>query len=226
MLLSQIRRADGSIGTVIRNGTEAALLSGVTDLPDLARLAIRQGNSLTRQIARQPLGPALDLPGLRAEGRLLPVLTLPDPGRLQPSCAEGNGVHLAELFLFGPTGAGFRLGAALVLLGRGAPLPGPELQPEPLPVGQGALLRVLAGGQPRSEVRLVVNPTLKPLPAGKPGDGLIHSLTALSGLSLRPLRAGEAIAVEIDGFGLPLQISATSVPVLRPAAEPSGTGAG
>lgn len=217
MLLSQIRRADGAIGTVIRNGTEAALLGGVSDLLDLARHAMEQGLSLAQQIARQPLGRALDLPGIRAEGRLLPVLTLPAPGQLHLSGARGNGAHLAELFLFGPTGAAFRLGAALVLVGKGGATLGPELQPDPLPAGQGALLRVTAHDRPRSEVRLAVNPAPKPLPTGKPGDGLIHLATAMSGLPLTP--TADPLVVEIDGFGLPLQIPPASAPILHPPLE-------
>lgn len=139
MLLSQIQLDGGQTGVVVRDGTEAALLGGVGTMLELALLAMAEGRSLRDQIARQPLGPAVDIAALFGQGRFLPPLTHPDPARLHigrvgkgqhpgngtalvrpgatltfPATAELYTPRLAGLHVAGHGGALFRLGFALV----------------------------------------------------------------------------------------------------------------
>ena len=81
MLMSQISR-DGGIAVVVRDGTEAAEVRGATSTHALAMEAATTGRTLAQVIAAHGLGPAVDLPRVAAEGRLLLPITHPDPAHL------------------------------------------------------------------------------------------------------------------------------------------------
>lgn len=82
MLLSQIVQPDGSIGVVLRDGSEAALIRGAAGTYALAQKAVASGRSLAAVIAEHGLGDAVDLPRLADEGRLTLPVTHPDPAHM------------------------------------------------------------------------------------------------------------------------------------------------
>ena len=82
MLLSQIIQPDGSIGVVLREGSEAALIKGADSTYALALKAASSGRSLAAVIAEHGLGDAVDLPRMADEGRLALPITHPDPAHL------------------------------------------------------------------------------------------------------------------------------------------------
>ena len=82
MLLSQIIQPDGSIGLVLREGSEAALIKGADSTYALALKAASSGRSLAAVIAEHGLGDAVDLPRMADEGRLALPITHPDPAHL------------------------------------------------------------------------------------------------------------------------------------------------
>lgn len=82
MLISQIKRADGLLAVVAREGSEAAIVKGAASVYALASEAIASGRSLAATIAAHGLGEAVDLPRLLAEGRVLLPVTHPDPAHL------------------------------------------------------------------------------------------------------------------------------------------------
>ena len=79
MLISQIIHPDGSLGVVLREGSEAALVKGADSTYALALKAASSGCSLAAVIAEHGLGDAVDLPRMADEGRLALPLTHPDP---------------------------------------------------------------------------------------------------------------------------------------------------
>lgn len=81
MLLSQIRTDEG-VAVVAREGTEAAIVRGAASTYALAMEAIESGRSIADVIAARGLGPAVDLVGLAAEGRLLLPIQHPEPGHM------------------------------------------------------------------------------------------------------------------------------------------------
>ncbi len=82
MLLSQIVRPDGSVGVVLRDGPEAALIRGADSTYALAMQAATTGRSLAGVIAEHGLGDAVDLPRLADEGRMTLPVTHPDPAHM------------------------------------------------------------------------------------------------------------------------------------------------
>ena len=82
MLLSQIIRLDGSIGVVLRDGSEAALVRNTDSTYALALKAASTGRSLAAVIAEHGLGEAVDLVRLADEGRLALPITHPDPAHM------------------------------------------------------------------------------------------------------------------------------------------------
>ena len=79
MLLSQISYPDGTIGVVLREGSEAALVKGAASTYALALKAASSGRSLAAVIAEHGLGDAVDLPRMAEDGRLILPITHPDP---------------------------------------------------------------------------------------------------------------------------------------------------
>ena len=57
MLLSQILDAQGNCAVVVRNGSEAGVLKGVSSTYQLVMDAIRRGQSLTERIRSPRTGP-------------------------------------------------------------------------------------------------------------------------------------------------------------------------
>ncbi|TNC70374.1 AraD1 family protein [Rubellimicrobium roseum] len=82
MLLSQIRRPDGGVGVVARDGSEAALVKGAASVRDLAIEALAAGRGLAETVAAHGLGEAVDLVAMAEEGRLLAPIHHPDPAHL------------------------------------------------------------------------------------------------------------------------------------------------
>lgn len=82
MLLSQIRRPEGGVGVVARDGSEAALVKDAESVRDLALEALAQGRSLAETVAAHGLGEAVDLMAVAEEGRLLAPIHHPDPAHL------------------------------------------------------------------------------------------------------------------------------------------------
>ena len=82
MLLSQIIRPDGTIGVVLRDGSEAALVRGAESTYALALKAASSGRSLSAVIAEHGLGEAVDLARLADEGRVALPVTHPDPAHM------------------------------------------------------------------------------------------------------------------------------------------------
>jgi hypothetical protein len=94
MLLSQFKRADGSVAVVCREGTEAAVVKGAESTYALALKAANGGRSLSAVIAEHGLGEAVDLPRLAAEGRLILPIHHPDAAHLH---VTGTGLtHLGS----------------------------------------------------------------------------------------------------------------------------------
>lgn len=84
MLISQVRDGDG-VAVVVRDGSEAAIVTGATGTYALAMAATAEGLSLADIVARRGLGPAVDLAALTADGQMLLPLTHPDPARMHLS---------------------------------------------------------------------------------------------------------------------------------------------
>ncbi len=82
MLISQIRRPDGQLQVVARDGAEAAVVRGAASTYALAQEAIAAGQGLTQVIAAHGLGEAVDLMGLLEAGRVALPITHPDPAHL------------------------------------------------------------------------------------------------------------------------------------------------
>ena len=82
MLISQIFHPDGSLGVVLRDGSEAALVKGANSTYALALKAASSGRSLAAVIAEHGLGDAVDLPRMADEGRLALPVTHPDPAHM------------------------------------------------------------------------------------------------------------------------------------------------
>ncbi len=82
MLLSQMRRPDGSLAVILRDGSEAAVVKGAASTYALALEAAATGQNLAAVIATHGLAEAVDLPALAAEGRLTLPITHPDPAHL------------------------------------------------------------------------------------------------------------------------------------------------
>ena len=82
MLLSQIRRSDGTLAVVAREGTEAYTVRGAESVRTLALDCARDGIGLRERIGALGLGEAVDLERAYDEGRLLSPIGHPDPAHL------------------------------------------------------------------------------------------------------------------------------------------------
>ena len=82
MLLSQIRYPDGSLGVVLRDGSEAALVKNADSTYALAMKAATTGRPLAAVIAEHGLGDAVDLARMADEGRITLPVTHPDPAHM------------------------------------------------------------------------------------------------------------------------------------------------
>lgn len=82
MLLSQIIGPDGRLAVVARDGSEAAVLRGVTSTYDLAMEAATRRMALADLVAEKGVAEAVDLPALAAAGRLTLPITHPDPAHM------------------------------------------------------------------------------------------------------------------------------------------------
>ena len=82
MHLSQIIRADGTAAVVARNGSEAAVIKGVTSTYDLVQKAFAGGQTLARIITAQGLGDAVDMQKIAEDGRFALPISHPDPTHL------------------------------------------------------------------------------------------------------------------------------------------------
>jgi hypothetical protein len=82
VLVSQIRRKNGVIQVVAREGTEAFFVKGVNSLYEMAKDCARSGQSLVDRIGAQGFGEAVDLPRAYAENRILSPITHPDAAHL------------------------------------------------------------------------------------------------------------------------------------------------
>ncbi len=81
MLLSQMRRADGSLAVILREGSEAAVIKGALSTYALAAEAAASGQSLAFVIAAHGLAEPVDLAAL-AEVHRSPRRPGPDPSHL------------------------------------------------------------------------------------------------------------------------------------------------
>ena len=81
MLLSQVELDEGQ-AVVAREGSEAAVIKGVSSTYELAREAANSGRSLAEVISAKGLGQAVDLARLAEAGRILSPITHPDPAHL------------------------------------------------------------------------------------------------------------------------------------------------
>lgn len=82
MLLSQIKRPDGTVAVVAREGTEAYEVRGAASVHQLAMDCAATGAGLAAKIASLGLGAAVDLQAAYEEGRLLAPIHHPDPAHL------------------------------------------------------------------------------------------------------------------------------------------------
>jgi hypothetical protein len=82
MLLSQIKRADGSPAVVVRDGTEAYEVRGASSVYQLAIDCAAAGTSIAAKVATLGFGRAVDLEAAYDEDRLLPPIHHPDPAHL------------------------------------------------------------------------------------------------------------------------------------------------
>lgn len=83
MLLSQIKRPDGSVAVVARDGTEAYEVRGAESVYQLALDCAASGTGIAAKIASLGLGAAVDLQAVYEDGRLLAPIHHPDPAHLQ-----------------------------------------------------------------------------------------------------------------------------------------------
>lgn len=82
MLISQIKRPDGSLAVVARDGSESAIVKGAASTYALVQEAIAQGRSVAGVIAAHGLGEAVDMMRLAEDGLFTLPLTHPDPAHL------------------------------------------------------------------------------------------------------------------------------------------------
>lgn len=82
MLLSQVRKPDGAISVVARQGSEAYEVAGTSSLRDLALEAAAANLSLADLIRNKGLGAPVDLALAYDEGRLLNPIHHDDPAHL------------------------------------------------------------------------------------------------------------------------------------------------
>ncbi|MDK1387292.1 GguC family protein [Sinorhizobium sp. 8-89] len=83
MLISQVRKEDGSIAVAVRSPSEMArAVKGAESVYALAMEAANAGKSLKEVIDARGVGDEIDLEKAYAEGRLLSPITHPDPAHL------------------------------------------------------------------------------------------------------------------------------------------------
>lgn len=83
MLLSQIRKPDGTIAVVAREGTEAYEVRGAKSIYDIAMACAEEdGAGLASHVGRLGFGAAVDLDQAYDQGRLLSPIHHPDPAHL------------------------------------------------------------------------------------------------------------------------------------------------
>ena len=82
MLLSQILHPNGTLGVVLRDGSEAALVRNADSTYALAMQAANTGRPLAAVIAEHGLGDAVDLARIADEGRITLPVTHPDPAHM------------------------------------------------------------------------------------------------------------------------------------------------
>ena len=82
MLLSQILHPNGTLGVVLRDGSEAALVRNADSTYALAMKAANTGRPLAAVIAEHGLGDAVDLARIADEGRITLPVTHPDPAHM------------------------------------------------------------------------------------------------------------------------------------------------
>jgi len=154
MLLSQIKRADGSLAVVAREGTEAYEVRGAASVYGLAMECAAAGTGLAARIESLGFGRAVDLDAAYEEGRLLSPIHHPDPAHLHltgtglthlGSASTRDAMHRktsqAEEESLTDSMKMFRMG-----LERGKPANGhPGVQPEWFYKGNGAMLSAPGG---------------------------------------------------------------------------------
>lgn len=141
MLLSQVRRGDGGIQIVAREGTEAYELATQSSLYDLAMECAASDQGLKARVLDLGLRCAVDVGALCGEGRMLPPLVHPDPAHLlitgtsgtrhdwfEPGTGDvligpgapvawpgefGDAAGIAGVYVIGPEGAPYRVGFVL-----------------------------------------------------------------------------------------------------------------
>ncbi|MEP3046097.1 MAG: AraD1 family protein [Roseibium sp.] len=82
MLISQILDEKGNQSVVVRHGSEASILKGVSSTYELVQEAISNSQSLTQCIRSHELGVAVDLEKLAEDRRILLPITHPDATRM------------------------------------------------------------------------------------------------------------------------------------------------
>jgi hypothetical protein len=111
MFLSQIRAEDGTVQVVARDGTEAYVICDCASSYALAADCADRNIPLKQRIGELGLGPAVDVAGALAEGRVLPPILHPDPAQMIVSgdAMLGGGAANAPDWLF--KGDGRAIGA-------------------------------------------------------------------------------------------------------------------
>lgn len=135
MLLSQVRRKDGSVQVVARDGSEAYEVATTSLLYDLAMYCADARIGLKEHVLDLGLKGAIDLQALCDEGRMLPPILHPDPAHLHltgtglthlGSAATRAGMHMKADDSETDSMRMFRMGIEGGKPGNGAPGVQPE----------------------------------------------------------------------------------------------------
>ncbi len=82
MLLSQIRKTDGGLCVVVREGTEAYVVEGAQSVHALALECVERGITIVERVGQLGMGAAVDLEQALAQGRVLSPIHHHDPAHL------------------------------------------------------------------------------------------------------------------------------------------------
>lgn len=229
MLLSQIKTQEGKRSVVVREGTEAYTLRGVSTTYQLVMKCLQNGLTLAEQINRLEFEQAVDLQHLYTENKLATPIEAPNTARqhvlggqdmpTMPKIAAISVVTQdAELFVIGycmayilPSAQGRNHGFLPTLkIGNDAVVLGPEILTSGLPQVMNGVLNQVRNGKIIFTDKLRLDEVSLAFPqldykyeASQAGDIFIQ-LFAPFEMPAVQWQAGDFFELEITQFGLPI----------------------
>lgn len=232
MLLSQIKTLDGNSRVVVRDGTEAYIISGVSSTYELVMKSIKNGLTLAEQINRLEFEQAVDLHHLHHRHQLITPIDKPSDIHMHVSGLQEMRTmpKIAEISVVGQDGNLFTVGFCMAYIlptelisHRAAPLSlqvgedavslGPEILTGDLPEAIMGTLSQVRNGQVIYKDRLSLNEIFIAYPRVKfkfetshTADVFIQLFSPFERFQTpdTKMQDGDVFELAIDQFGLPL----------------------